>query len=97
MSWLAVRSGVAALPRGLGFTHVAVVGVVAGIGFTMAIFIAQLAFTNPELLATAKLAVLCASGVAALLGLALGYALLSPTAQAQGALTAVEAESSTDT
>jgi NhaA family Na+:H+ antiporter len=96
VSWIAVRSGIAALPRGLGFLHVAVVGTVAGIGFTMAIFIAQLAFTSAELLATAKLAVLCASGIAALLGLVLGYALLSPADHVTGALTEAEAERSTD-
>jgi NhaA family Na+:H+ antiporter len=96
VSWLAVRSGIATLPRGLRFLHVAVVGVVAGIGFTMSIFIAQLAFTDPELLATAKLAVLCASGVAALVGLVVGYLVLSPDQQPVGALTELEAECSTD-
>jgi len=44
----------------------------------MSILIAQLAFASPELLATAKLAVPCASGVAGPLGLALGHMLLSP-------------------
>jgi len=44
ISWLSVKLGVTALPRGVTFRHVAVVGVLAGIGFTMALFIAQLAF-----------------------------------------------------
>ena len=50
-SWLATRLGVAALPRGVTWPQVGVVGVVAGIGFTMSIFIAQLAFptgANPR-------------------------------------------------
>ncbi|HEX7478118.1 MAG TPA: Na+/H+ antiporter NhaA [Polyangiales bacterium] len=95
LSWLAVRAGLATLPRGVRFSHVAVVGVVAGIGFTMAIFIAQLAFSRPELLATAKLAVLCGSAAAALLGLGLGYVVLSPQGHAEGALSAEQAEGST--
>jgi NhaA family Na+:H+ antiporter len=95
LSWLAVRAGLATLPRGVRFSHVAVVGVVAGIGFTMAIFIAQLAFSRPELLATAKLAVLCGSAAAALLGLGLGYVVLRPQGHAEGALSAEQAEGST--
>jgi NhaA family Na+:H+ antiporter len=84
VSWIAVRCGIARLPAGIGFRHVAVAGAVAGIGFTMAIFIAQLAFASPELLETAKLAVLCASATAALIGLGLGYMVL-PRAVVQGA------------
>ena len=51
---------------------VLVVGLVGGIGFTMSIFIAQLAFPPGPLLETAKLAVLVASGTASLAGLAVG-------------------------
>jgi NhaA family Na+:H+ antiporter len=93
---LTLRTGVATLPRGLSFRHLLVLGVVAGIGFTMALFVAQLAFVDPSRLAAAKLGVLCASGLAAVLGLALGRLLL-PAATATGAaLTADEAESSTE-
>jgi NhaA family Na+:H+ antiporter len=95
LSWLAVRAGLATLPRGVRFSHVAVVGMVAGIGFTMAIFIAQLAFSRPELLASAKLAVLCGSAAAAVLGLGLGYLVLAPRGHPEGALDAAQAESST--
>jgi len=64
----ACRLAKAELPaRGL-----AVMGAVAGIGFTMSIFIAQLAFPPGPLLATAKLAILAGSLVAALIGLAAG-------------------------
>jgi len=48
------------------------VGLLAGIGFTMSIFIASLAFANPNLLSAAKLGVLLASLFAAILGLAWG-------------------------
>ncbi|WP_337845818.1 Na+/H+ antiporter NhaA, partial [Thermus sp.] len=48
-------------------------GFLAGIGFTMALFIAALAFPSPSLLDQAKLGVLSASLAAALLGLSLTY------------------------
>jgi NhaA family Na+:H+ antiporter len=51
---------------------VSLVGLLAGIGFTMSIFIANLAFTDPALLAAAKLSVLVASTVAAVIGLTWG-------------------------
>jgi NhaA family Na+:H+ antiporter len=95
-SFLAVRLGLAALPRGTSWRGVAVVGLVAGIGFTMAIFIAGLAFEEPELLAAARVGVLLASGVAGVLALVLGRALLPATPLPIGARTASEAEASTD-
>jgi Na+:H+ antiporter, NhaA family len=73
---LAARAAVAlrlcALPEGVRWPQIVLVGCLGGIGFTMAIFIAALAFTDPALLAAAKLAVLIASGVAATLGFTLG-------------------------
>ncbi len=93
----ALRLGVVRLPAGLGLVHLLVLGSVAGIGFTMAIFIAQLAFADPALLAAAKLGVLTASFVAGGLGLALGRALLpKPVASTAMALTVEEAEGSTE-
>ncbi|HEU4535831.1 MAG TPA: Na+/H+ antiporter NhaA [Polyangiaceae bacterium] len=94
-SWLALRLRLGVLPAGIGQRHLLVLGVVAGVGFTMALFIAQLAFTEARLLAAAKLGVLAASGGAGLLGLGLGRLLLSPTGAAGAAQTADEAESST--
>jgi len=75
-SWLALRTGFGSLPEGMSLRHVVVLGVVAGVGFTMALFIAQLAFADAQLLAAAKLAVLAASAAAACLGLVLGRLLL---------------------
>jgi NhaA family Na+:H+ antiporter len=74
-TWLAVRAGWCALPRGLSWGGVWLAGVLGGIGFTMAIFIATLAFPDERLLMAAKLAVLLASALAATLGLALGVSL----------------------
>ncbi|MDX3907299.1 MAG: Na+/H+ antiporter NhaA [Pigmentiphaga sp.] len=72
MSWLAVRLGWCALPPGLSWGGVALVGCLAGIGFTMSIFIATLAFADPNMLGAAKLGVLLASSTAAVIGLGFG-------------------------
>ena len=93
---LSLWIGVAALPRGLTTRHLVVLGLVAGIGFTMALFIAQLAFSDPKLLGAAKLGILGASGVTAILGLVVGRVLLQPTTRTDIAATADEAEASTE-
>ena len=90
-----VRARVATLPAGIGTRHLVVLGVVAGIGFTMSIFIAQLAFADARLLAAAKVGVLAASVGAGVLGLALGRILLAGPAVG-AAETADEAEASTE-
>jgi NhaA family Na+:H+ antiporter len=96
-SWLTLRLGIGTLPAGLTLRHLVVLGVVAGVGFTMALFIAQLAFTDARLLSAAKLGVLTASGAAAVLSLVLGRLMLSPvTISAHVASTADEAEASTE-
>jgi Na+:H+ antiporter, NhaA family len=75
----AVRLKICTLPEEVTWRHVLLLGLLAGIGFTMAIFISNLAFTDPVLLSAAKFAVLIASGAAAVLGLLLGR--LQPKAQ----------------
>lgn len=60
-SWIAVRSGWAHLPEGVTFKHVWGVACLAGIGFTMSLFVSDLAFNAPELLAGAKLGILAGS------------------------------------
>jgi NhaA family Na+:H+ antiporter len=94
--WLTLRLRLGKLPAGVGYRHLVVLGGVAGVGFTMALFIAQLAFTDARLLSAAKLGVLAASGIAAIVGLVLGRLLLAPTRALDSAQTADEAESSTD-
>jgi NhaA family Na+:H+ antiporter len=79
---LAVAMGLAAFPRGVGGRELWVVAAVAGIGFTMAIFVAGLAFPPGPHLETAKLAILTASAVAGVAGLALGRLLLPAAAEA---------------
>lgn len=94
-SWLTLRTKIGSLPLGMGMRHLVVLGVVAGVGFTMALFIAQLAFADAHLLAAGKIGVLVASGGAAVIGLVLGRVLLAPQAAAGAAQTADEAERST--
>jgi Na+:H+ antiporter, NhaA family len=64
---LAVRARLCALPAGVGWPALAVLGCLGGIGFTMSIFIANLAFADTPLLDAAKLAVLSGSALAAAL------------------------------
>lgn len=70
-SALALWLGLAQLPTGVRFAHIAAVSLLAGIGFTMSIFIAELGFGNdPALLVMAKTGVLVASALGGLLGVA---------------------------
>jgi NhaA family Na+:H+ antiporter len=95
-TWLTLRLGISRLPTGLTVRHLVVLGLVAGVGFTMALFIAQLAFAEARLLGAAKLGVLAASAVAAILALVVGRLVLAPTRAVGAALTADEAEASTE-
>jgi NhaA family Na+:H+ antiporter len=65
--WLAVRSGLASLPEGVGWASIVGGGFLAGIGFTMALFISGLALSGP-LLDAAKVGILAGSAVAAAVG-----------------------------
>jgi NhaA family Na+:H+ antiporter len=96
-SWLAVKLRLCALPRGVNWRGMTVVGLAGAIGFTMAIFIAELAFRDPDLLALAKLGVLGATAVAAVL-VVVGGRLLLPTEQpaALSGMTESSVESSTE-
>ncbi len=68
-SWLSIRMGLAAMPAKAGWSQMFGVGMLAGIGFTMSIFISVLSFGGKDLmLAEAKFSVLMASTVAAILG-----------------------------
>jgi len=89
--WLKVAS----LPSGITLRHLVVLGTVAGIGFTMALFVAQLAFTDAHLLGAAKLGVLVASGAAAVIGLGIGWLLLKASQPVGSAQIADEAEDCT--
>jgi NhaA family Na+:H+ antiporter len=70
-SWLAVRLGIAEMPTGVGWRRLFSASWLAGIGFTMSLFIASSAFDDPALLDTAKISILVASILAAVIGVAL--------------------------
>jgi NhaA family Na+:H+ antiporter len=76
LSWLAIKLKLCVLPQGVNWRGMLVVGFAAGIGFTMAIFIAELAFSGSYLLGVEKLGVLVATAVAGALALILGRVLL---------------------
>jgi NhaA family Na+:H+ antiporter len=66
---VAVRIGVAAKPSAYSWRQLAGAGALAGIGFTMSLFIAGQAFPEPNDFASAKIAVFSASILAALIGI----------------------------
>lgn len=68
-SWAMVKLGFARLPSGANWGHIVGIGLLAGIGFTVAIFVTDLAFTNSEYVMIAKLSIIKASAIAALIGL----------------------------
>ena len=68
LSWLAIRVGLAELPRNVGWRELFSASWLAGIGFTMSLFIANAAFSDPELLDQAKIGIIFASLVAGIIG-----------------------------
>lgn len=81
---LAVALRVTRLPEGVGWAAMAAVGLLAGIGFTMALFVAMLAFGDGPDLDRAKVGVLAASTLAAVVGyLVLGRVLAAPAGASQ--------------
>lgn len=80
LAWLAVRLRIAELPSGVGWSQIGGVGMLAGIGFTMALFIASLAFEEaPNQIAGAKIGILGASTVATAIGVSWLSRVLAPT------------------
>ncbi|MGF1561487.1 MAG: Na+/H+ antiporter NhaA [Geminicoccaceae bacterium] len=67
-AFAAVKLGITQLPRGVDWAGIVGVGFLAGIGFTMSLFIAELAFATPAQLDQAKIGVLCASVISAIVG-----------------------------
>ena len=67
-AWFAVRSGLSELPEGIGWRHVYGASCLAGIGFTMSLFITDLAFSEDSLVEAAKLGILGASLIPGVVG-----------------------------
>ena len=74
-AWLATRTGIAEKPIDISWRQFLSASVLAGIGFTISIFIAQAAFQDPRLLSNAKIGILAGSIIAA----GIGWGLLTVT------------------
>lgn len=70
-SWLMVKTGLAQLPYQANWKHITGVALLAGVGFTMSLFISNLAFEVPELIEQAKYGILMASLIAGIAGIVL--------------------------
>ncbi len=68
-TWIAVRTGLAALPNGVSYAHILGVGMIAGLGFTVSLFVTDLAFDDALLIDEAKLGILAGSILAGVAGL----------------------------
>jgi len=75
MSWAVVRTGRGALPSGVSWAQVVGAGCLAGIGFTMSLFVSDLAFNDETLITAAKIGILAASLTSGIVG----FAILSRT------------------
>lgn len=69
ISFTAVTLGICKLPQGIQWKHIIGAGILAGIGFTMSIFITILAFKNESYVVSSKISILISSLIAAILGL----------------------------
>jgi NhaA family Na+:H+ antiporter len=67
-SWIAIKSGWADLPDGVRWPHIWGASCLAGVGFTMSLFITELAFDDPSHIGKAKLGILVASLISGILG-----------------------------
>jgi len=79
LSWLAVRSGRGSLPAGVTWAQVVGAGCLAGIGFTMSLFISDLAFIDEMLITATKIGILAASLTSGILGFAILHRALPAT------------------
>jgi NhaA family Na+:H+ antiporter len=70
-TWVVIRTGLADLPENISWRQIHGVATLAGIGFTMALFVADLALADEQALASAKMGILAASAICAVLGYAL--------------------------
>jgi len=68
-TWMLVKLRIGSLPKGANWKHITGVALLAGIGFTMSLFVSALAFNNPQQIEQAKAGILVASLIAGVLGL----------------------------
>jgi NhaA family Na+:H+ antiporter len=80
-AWIGVKAGFAQLPENVGWRKIHGLSLLAAIGFTMSLFIGNLAFTDPALVDAVKLGVLSGSLIAAVAGFLLLKAALPDEAE----------------
>jgi NhaA family Na+:H+ antiporter len=94
-AFAAVRLGVAVLPAAVRWTQIIGAGMIAGIGFTVSILIAELAFTEPDVVDEAKIGILAGSVIIATFGFVVLRLVARAPAREEPALARVEAPSQT--
>ena len=67
-TWLSVKLGISALPSNIKWIHVLGIGFIGGMGFTMSLFISNLAYMDQLLINQAKAGILMGSLIAAIVG-----------------------------
>jgi Na+:H+ antiporter, NhaA family len=80
-SWLAIRSGLAAMPAGVTWGQLWGISCLAGVGFTMSLFVSGLAFTDQAFDSQSKLGVLTASAISGVLGYIVLHKKLAPAVE----------------
>ncbi|WP_338241724.1 Na+/H+ antiporter NhaA [Aurantiacibacter hainanensis] len=85
-AWMAVKAGFASLPEGVSWRQIHALSLLAAIGFTMSLFIGNLAFADPAQVDAVKIGVLSGSLVAALAGYMLLRATLPAAGEAKAAM-----------
>lgn len=82
-SYIMLRSGLGMLPKDLTLKHLAAMSVLAGIGFTMSLFVADLAFTDANTIRQARFGILTSSLLAAIVGFIFVRAVCKPAVPAK--------------
>jgi NhaA family Na+:H+ antiporter len=67
-TWISVKLKIASLPYGISWKQIYASGILAGVGFTMSLFIANLAFSSEEFLTISKVGILSASLLSGFIG-----------------------------
>ena len=80
-SFLGVKLGIATKPNDLSFGQIFATGCLAGIGFTMSIFVANLAYDHEDAIVLSKISILYASSLALIIGICLLYFFTKPKEQ----------------
>ena len=81
VTWILVKAGVARMPHGANWVHIAGLAFLAGIGFTMSLFIGGLSFTDQMHMNEVRLGVIAGSAVSAVLGYGLLRFVAGPEAK----------------